>query len=389
MGFLAVLSSLYSQLLGLRFDREVSASLKRASSGFKPRVCLVMACRGDEFRLRENVEAILNQTYPNYHAIIVTDSVDDPAYSIVKSVLELHPTFDAHLYTADPHPQASGKVAALLTALERDEWLSDTYAFVDSDAAIPRRWLQDLVQPLKDSSEVCTTGFRWYFPVRSGFWSQVQSVWNASGSNLMFNERYNFPWGGAMAIPTQTLKTIDVRRVWETAISDDLSLNSALRKHSQRIMFLPECTVATYNQATMRSFLSWAIRQVTLTRGFNRRLWSYGLMAYAFFAAIMVLGVVSLIAGFISSPVWFLPAILLFTPSILGVLRSNQRVSTFKRALPEFAADFDRNRVPHSIASLIVPVIMTYCIIKSIGMREIEWRGRTYKLSGANALAST
>jgi cellulose synthase/poly-beta-1,6-N-acetylglucosamine synthase-like glycosyltransferase len=348
-----------------------------------------MTCRGDEFRLRENIEAILNQTYPNYHAIMVTDSMNDPAYSTVKSVLNLHPTSDAHLYIADSHPHASGKVAALLTALDRDEWRSEAYAFVDSDATIPQRWLQDVIQPLKDESVGCTTGFRWYFPVRTEFWSQVQSAWNASGSNLMFNEQYNFPWGGAMAIPTRTLKTIDIRSVWDAAISDDLSLNAALRKHNYRIMFLPHCTVATYNQATMRSFLSWAIRQVTLTRVLNRRLWTYGLAAYAFLTTVMALGVVSLIVGAIWSPAWLLPAVLLLSPSILGLFRSNQRVSTFKRALPEFAADFDRNRLAHSIASLIVPLIMTYCIFKSTGTREIEWRGRTYQLSGANALAST
>ena len=389
MGFLAVLSSAYSHLLALRFDHKASASLKGLSSGFKPRVCLVMACRGDEFRLRENVEAILNQTYPNYHVIMVTDSLNDPAYSIVSSVLDLHPTSDAHLYIADSHPHASGKVAALLTALDRDEWRSDAYAFVDSDAVIPRRWLQDVIQPLEDESVGCTTGFRWYFPVRRGFWSQVQSAWNASGSNLMFNERYNFPWGGAMAIPTQILKAIDIRSVWEAAISDDLSLNAALRKHNYRIMFLPQCTVATYNQATMRSFLNWGIRQVTLTRVLNRRLWTYGLAAYAFLTIVMALGVVSFIVGVIWSPAWLLPAVLLLSPSILGLFRSNQRVSTFKRALPEFAADFDRNRSAHSIASLIVPLIMTYCIFKSTGTRDIEWRGRTYQLGGASALAAT
>ena len=347
-----------------------------------------MACRGNDPRLQEVIEAILNQAYPNYRTIIVTDTVQDPAYPIARAVLNRHPTKDVHLCTSDSHPNASGKVAALLTALERDGWASDAYAFVDSDAFTPPNWLKDIIEPLHDASVGATTGFRWYF-AEGGFWSHVESAWNASGTNLMFDERYNFPWGGAMAILTEKMKEINLRGVWEIAISDDLSLNTALRSHNYRTIFLPQCTVATYSRATAQSFLNWATRQVALTKAFNRRLWNYGSAAYAFLAAVLTLGVVSLIAGLISSKVWLLPSVLLFAPSILGVFRSNQRITTFKRALPEFAADFDRNRWADSIASLIVPWVMTYCIFKSARMREIEWRGRRYKLSGQGTLAAT
>ena len=192
-----------------------------------------------------------------------------------------------------------------------------------------------------------------------------------------------------MAILAEKMKTIDLRMVWETAISDDLSLNEVLREHNYRTVFVPQCTVATYSQTTLRSFLNWATRQVTLTRTFNRKLWNYGLAAYAFFTITVALGIVSLIEGLAWSEVWFVPAVLLFTPSVLGVYRSNQRMSTFKRALPEFAADFERNRWLGSIASLIVPWVMTYCIFKSARTKEIEWRGREYKMPGQNVHAST
>jgi hypothetical protein len=348
-----------------------------------------MACKGEEQGLGENIEAILNQAYPHYRTIIVTDTMQDRAYSIARSAIARHPTLDAHVYCSDPHPKAGGKVGALMTALERDNWASEAYAIIDSDAFAPRQWLGDLVEPLADASVGATTGFRWYFPTGGGFWSQVESAWNASGTNLMFNERYNFPWGGAMAILSQKMKDINIRRVWELALSDDLSLNAALRQHNYRTVFLPQCTVATHNQANMQSFLNWATRQVALTKAFNKRLWNYGLAAYTFFTASMTLGATSLIAGLTLSKEWLLPAALLFAPSVLGVFRSSQRITTFKRAQPTFAAEFERNRWSHSTASLIVPWIMTYCIIKSARMKEIEWRGRRYKLNGQTTVAST
>ena len=185
-----------------------------------------------------------------------------------------------------------------------------------------------------------------------------------------------------MAMLRDTMSAIRLRALWDTAVSDDLSLNQALRNHNYRIDFLPQCSVITHSQATARSFLRWAVRQTALTRIFNRRLWSYGLAAYGLFTMLSVLGLASLIGGIILSRAWFLPAILLLTPSIVGIFRSDQRLRTFEHALPEFASDFERNRLGHSIASLIVPWIMTYCILKSARTKEIEWRGRKYKLAG-------
>jgi cellulose synthase/poly-beta-1,6-N-acetylglucosamine synthase-like glycosyltransferase len=341
-----------------------------------------MACKGNEDGLARNIEAILKQSYPEYRIIIVTDTVEDPAYSVAKSILDRNIEANAELCISEGHFDASGKIAALLTALERDGWASDVYAFLDSDAFVSPRWLADLVDPLADDSVGASTGFRWYFPSPGGFWSHVQSAWNSSGTNLLFNQRYNFPWGGAMAIRTETLKRINIQNVWKNAVSDDMTLNTALRRYGYKVTFLPQCTVASYDGATMRSFLRWATRQTVITRVLNRRLWNYALVAYGFFDYVVILAVVSLVAGVMLSAAWFLPVALLLAPSVLGVWRSSKRMGTFRRAMPEFAREFDRNRLVDSIASLIVPWIMTYCIIRSARITQIEWRGRRYKLTG-------
>jgi cellulose synthase/poly-beta-1,6-N-acetylglucosamine synthase-like glycosyltransferase len=169
-GIIAVLVSIYSEYLGLRFDHEVSTTLSKPPHGFTPTACVVMACKGHEPGLEKNLGAILTQNYPKYRTIIVTDTAEDPAYPIVKSVLARETGADALVFVSDSHPGASGKVAALLTALERDGGASDAFAFVDSDALIPSTWLADLIDPLGDDSIGATTGFRWYFPARRGFW---------------------------------------------------------------------------------------------------------------------------------------------------------------------------------------------------------------------------
>jgi cellulose synthase/poly-beta-1,6-N-acetylglucosamine synthase-like glycosyltransferase len=339
-----------------------------------------MGCKGVEPGLERNIEAVLNQKYDLFRTIIVADSTEDPAYSIADSVLRRHTRVKAQLCTLTDHRNASGKVAALLTAIEIDALSSDVYAFVDSDALVPADWLAALVNPLHEESVGATTGFRWYF-ARGGFWSHVEAAWNASGTNLLFNERYNFPWGGAMAIRAETLRRIDIENVWGNAISDDLSLNFALRKHGYGIMFLPQCCVVTYSETNLQRLLSWATRQVTLVKAYNRRLWNYGFMAYAFFNLLTILGAFSLVAAVLASPTWLLPAFILFLPSLLGACRNDQRNRSFRRAMPEFASEFERGRRLDSVGSLIVPWIMTYCILKSARTNAIEWRSRRYELT--------
>ena len=183
-----------------------------------------------------------------------------------------------------------------------------------------------------------------------------------------------------MAMRTDTLRDIGIQTIWEKAISDDLSLNSALREHGYTIRFLPQCCVGTYNQTNLQGLILWATRQITLTKVYMHRLWTYGLAAYGFFNFVTLLGFLTLFGGAFVSPVWLLPAILLFVPSLTGVYRNHQRAYTFKRAMPEFAEDFESNRLLDGVASLIAPWIMTYCIIRSALTNEIEWRGRKYQL---------
>ncbi len=374
--------------LGVQFDRKVSNALARPKLAFRPRVCLVMPCKGDEAGLERNLNAALQQEYANYRTVIVTDSTEDPAYAVAKSALSRRLEGNSCLYTSDAAVSASGKVAALLTALARDQGQAEVYAIIDSDALVSSRWLEDLVDPLKDESVGATTGFRWYFPSRGGFWSYVEAAWNASGTNLLFNDRYNFPWGGAMAVRAETLDKVGIRQLWASAVSDDLTLNSALRRHGFRISFLPQCTVATFNHTDLRRFLEWATRQTTLTKVFKRGLWKYAAAAYAFFDFVFLLALLSGVLGVMFAPAWLVPSALLFAPSAFGILRSAQRNSTFSRAMPEFKKEFERTRFKEAIASLIVPWVMTYCIIKSVRTDEIEWRGRIYKLTDMNPFAS-
>ena len=386
LGLLGTLVSLYSAFLGLRYNRKVAEAMSKRKVGFQPNVCLIMPCKGDEPNLARNIETLLKLDYPNYRVIIVTDSQDDPAHQLAHTILRMSKDPRAELLISTQHANASGKVSAMLTALERPKGSVEVYAFIDSDSTINATWLTELVDPLGDARVGATTGFRWY--LGTGFWSQVQSAWNASGSNLMFDENYNFPWGGAMAIRAETLDRISIEEVWKDAVSDDLTLNVALRGYGYHTLFMPQCTVVTFTENTTRStFLKWAINQTALTRAYHRKLWNYALAAYTFFDTTFIAGLIALILGLLNTTFWFLPATLLLAPIPIGVIRSHSRNLAFQRALP-WVNGLNKTGPRAILANLIAPWIMTYCIVKSISTREIEWRGRSYNLRKAQIAPS-
>ena len=389
LGSLATISALYSIRLGKEYERKVRETLSRQRFRFSPPTCLILACKGDEPGLAKNIGAMVQQDYNDYRTIIVTDTEQDPAHKVAESVIARYPNVKANVITSTAHNQASGKVAALLTALEESGGEAEVYAFIDSDALVHPSWLKELVDPLSDPSIGATTGFRWYFPTHNGFWSHVQAAWNASGSSLLFNDKYNFPWGGAMAVRADTLRKIKIEQVWEKAVSDDLSLNSALRNFGYRISFIPQCTVATFSNITFTSFMRWTTNQITLVRAYHRPLWNYALVAYGFFNTSFVLGFISLIIALWFGPFWLIPASLLLLPTPLGIFGSKIRLGAFKQAIPDLKSEFERTSRGDYIASLIVPWVMTYSIFKSTFTNEIEWRGRRYRLIGANESATS
>ncbi|HKM77043.1 MAG TPA: glycosyltransferase family 2 protein [Candidatus Bathyarchaeia archaeon] len=379
LGVLATLASLYTLYLGRDYERRTQKVLSRPKTRYSPTTCLIMTCKGDEPGLEKNIVAMLTQEYEDYCSVIVTDDTKDPAYGVAESVIARYPNIKAKLMTSKSHMHASGKVSALLTALENSE--AEVYAFLDSDSFAPPNWLGELVDPLSDPSIGATTGYRWYFPSQNKFWSHVQSAWNAFGTSLLFEDKYNFPWGGAMAARADILHKIKIMDVWRTAVSDDLSLNAALREYGFRIFFLPQCMVASLSNITFPNFIKWATNQTALVRAYYRRLWNYALAVFAFFNITFALGLASALAGLLLTPNWFIPAFLLLLPSTIGVLRGKARIDLFKCVMPAMKSQFELTFRMDCIASLIVPWIMSYCILKSLRIKEIEWRGHTYKLA--------
>jgi hypothetical protein len=85
------------------------------------------------------------------------------------------------------------------------------------------------------------------------------------------------------------------------------------------------------------------------------------------------------VMGLTHAPIWFASATLLLSPLPIGIIRSWHRLVTIQYAIP-MLREHPISRLKWSLASLIVPWVMTFGIFKSTITSEIDWRGTKYKL---------
>jgi cellulose synthase/poly-beta-1,6-N-acetylglucosamine synthase-like glycosyltransferase len=287
------------------FLRYMRRSRSRPLNNFTPPVALIIPCKGLEADFESNVSSYLCQDYPYYQVIFVVASVDDPACQALRTRLEIvsKNKQNKELETVSPQerPPCYGdskdgqnggvqtalvvagysemrgeKVHNLLQGLKAVDARAEVLVFADIDARPGRDWLRSLVAPLQDPTVTVSTGFRWYLP-GSGFVSHLRATWDTLNATFLGDHQYNFAWGGSMAVRTIDFKRLAVaERYWANAATDDLTLTRAVHEAGGRIRFEPRCLVASREESTFGAFLSFANRQIILTRVYWAGVWWAG-----------------------------------------------------------------------------------------------------------------
>lgn len=375
---LAFAASLASILDGRRIHRLVRRS--RLDGVYAPSACLVIPCRGAEPGLHGNLKAYLEQDYPRYRAVVAVDDPGDPAVAIARRAAE-ESQVDLRIVTAEVDPSRSGKVSAQLAGLGQLGPEDEVVVFADSDGRPPPGWMRTLVGPLAEPGVGAASSYRWYVPSRGG-WSLVRSAWNAVGTNVLFSPRYGFAWGGAIAIRRETAGSIGLAEAWNRALVDDLALTDAVKAFGLSVRFVPQALVPTFEDCDRAACLEWTDRQTMIVAAFHRRLWNYAATTYGVYAGIVVLGVLSLVlVPWLGMPAT-IAAVLFLSEVPLTLLRSLQRLRTFRAAAPDAFVRWTTPAWRFALAGLAVPWLIVRNLWRTRRPTFIEWRGRRYALGG-------
>jgi cellulose synthase/poly-beta-1,6-N-acetylglucosamine synthase-like glycosyltransferase len=260
----AALLSLFKSFRHLGYAGRDSRPQPSGNPQTRPEVTLIVPCCGDEAGLESNLDALLGQEYEPFHVRFVVRGTDDGAVPAIERARGRYPG-RSDLIAAGPGEGQGQKVHNLLAALDASP-LAEVIVFADSDGRPGPGWLDRLVHELEGLDVGVASSYRFYRPVPATLATLLRSVWNLSTLALLGDHDRNFAWGGSMAMRADVFTRAGVREAWHGALSDDYALTHAVRRAGLRVAFVPEALVGSEGDVRMGSVLSWAARQISITR---------------------------------------------------------------------------------------------------------------------------
>jgi len=367
--------------------RYLQAEVAKEYPEFTPFVTIFVPCRGIDDGLKENIDALFAQDYPEFEVIFVTDRADDPAFAVIEEARtsfkrEFGPTM--RIVIAGPAADSGQKVHNLRVAVGEADPQSEVFAFVDTDARSPKLWLRSLIAPLKDNRVGATTGYRWFVPVRAGFASHLRSVWNAAiASALGADERKNFCWGGSTAIRRVTFEQLKVKDRWQGTVSDDFAMTRVLHEAGLPIKFVPQCLTPSFEDCSLRELFEFTNRQLKITRAYAAHLWKAVLIGSAIFVMTLVGGIAVIVWRAAIGLSFATPLFLLLLIVALGAMKSHLRLRAISLVIPDRELRSLGTTLAHATLWPLGSLLYLCNALAAAFSRRIDWRGITYELKSA------
>ena len=382
-GALLVLQSVWSLFDGFRFLGMIRRRLIGPRGTESPSVAVVIPCKGVDAGFDANVDAFLNQDYPDYQVVFTVATATEPAYQKLKARLETSAVSGATrkprvtLVVAGISEARGEKVNNLLHGVEAVDQDAKVFVFADIDATPSPDWLGALVARLADPQITVSTGFRWYLP-GEGFVSQLRAAWDTSIATMMGEHDHNFAWGGSMAIRTADFRRLGIaERYWANTVSDDYAMTRAVREAGGKIAFEPRCLVASREQSSLSEFLRWSTRQIIITRVYAAHLWKLGLAASLIYCGTFVLGLAVLALPDATTHQRLGVVLTSFVVLVLGAGKGFIRSLVAREVFP---SEIRGGGACYWLLSPVVPWIMLGNVVVAGFTRRIEWRGTEYEL---------
>jgi len=384
----SILGSLTLIRMASRWRAKVTAALAAPQPEFHPPAALVVPALGDPVALEPNLRALLNQDYPGLQTILVVDARSEPLFAFCERLVqELAPAGARVVAVEDDAPigTASGKCAALLRGVREVRETVEVLVFADDDVQPPPGWVGQIVRALGDEGVSVATAYRWYFSGGGGLASHTRSAWNLVGLQIMFNDKYNFAWGGGMAIRRPDFEKWRVEEGWHRAISDDYVVTVSAKKDGRPIRFVPTALAPSHETVTFRQLLGWTRRQAFMTRIYDERLWKFAVAPYLLFNSTMLFGAGLLVAAAlgVSFPLWallFAAVFVLHFP--LNLLKAAIFYGGVPLMLPDHSHELRKLRRAFLAGAALAPFVMINALWRTRNLKVIEWRGKRYEVHG-------
>jgi Glycosyl transferase family 21 len=355
-----------------------------------PEAAVLLPLRGADPSLRECLRGLLRQDYPRYSVRIVIDSLEDPAWELVQSVLAEDPNSHVNVKVS-PLKQlcqtCTLKLSAQMQTIAELEDMVEVITLIDADVVPPRDWLRTLVAPFTDPRVGCVSGVRWFMPAQPSWGALLRQLWNAGAQAQM--AAFGLPWGGSMALHARIFRDRDLLRQWERNYADDSGAGDLLRRLGLKVRTLPALTMVNREAIGLHGCMRFLPRQIIGGR-IDLSAWPLLLGAnLGVLAALILAGtftVLGLVLGQVPWMICFGLALLFYlTNTALAFLIIETRIRQIGRARGEdVPAPAPAWRL--LLAGILAQVVHFFALAQVLCARRIRWRGVDYHIDGHRRL---
>ncbi len=386
----AILSQLFFLSQMRRNYRYALTKYKRNRPSYRPKVALIVPCKGLDQDFAKNITSLFNQDYEPYLLWFVVADESDPAYaelrSLKNSLSQASKAQDIQIHVAGRAQSCGQKNHNLLHCYHKIGDDVEVLAFADSDIRVNTDWLSYLVYPLRRPKNGVASGYRWFVPRKNNLATLALSAVNAKIAQLGGDTHFNLAWGGSMAVRVDLFRRLGLDKIWANSLSDDLSLTAAVKKAGLKAAFVPACLVASYEATTWRRLFEFSRRQFIITRVNAPKAWWFGLCSSLYSILGLWAGaVLAIYAATISDkyllylPLFAAVPILFFTSQLTRAILRQKMIG---KLLKSDAAQMKAAAVADVLFFWVWSFLLLFFIISSAFGRTIRWRGIRYKLLG-------
>lgn len=355
------------------------------TTNFSPPVAIVLCLKGSEDNLIECLTGLVCQEYDAYQLFIVVDSDIDPVLETVTSFFAARESKPVVQTLRSPHKTCSLKCSAITQAIQSIPPQYEVVAFIDADTIPDQSWLSDLVGPLADSSVGATTGNRWYSPRTNSPGAWVRKIWNAAAVVQM--QRYQVPWGGSLALRSETIERCGLIEQWQKSFCEDTALIERLKEKKLTLHRVPHLILENTESISLADAAYWISRQLVTVRLHHPK-WAWvaahalasGLVAIASPIAILLM----LIFGRPSS-MWTLIQVYFIWQLVNSWLlwmieKSNTKALEGREGFNRFPNEGDASGWMQVVGTVLTQWMYPFTAWQAYKMEQVWWRGVSYKL---------
>jgi GT2 family glycosyltransferase len=345
---------------------------------------VLLCIRGLDPSLRDCLDGLFHQDYPQYDICVILDNPEDPASELVSQMQQAQTNRPAVKVCVlrERQETCSLKVSALVQAIRELKTSTEIVALIDADVVPYRHWLRDLVRPLANPHVGATCGVRWYMPYgKSSLGTLVRSLWNAVACTQM--AALHIPWAGSMAFRAELFRRSELLDRWARSLVEDAVTYRVLRSLGLDLCLVPEGSMVSHEPIALNDSFRFIRRQLLNTRLYHE---SWPVIVAVSIGTPLALGGAVWVAamGLWSGQGWLAAGVGVALAAFLigmafALSWTDRQINRLTQARGGASYPYPWRML---LAGLPTQAVHLASLLAASFAHKVEWRGITYEVSG-------